>query len=328
MRERYRILQSNTFAFLIAISQTSKNELIQIRIIDKIQTAAWLLTRHGDTVHRLRLHRKFRQENHDWIRTSNWKNRIQDAVASPDNAYIPRVHRAGQIINGELIMHNGLRVGELSYDGEGPRNLMVANRGVHEPQEERVFQEVLRVLPPGSVMLELGSSWAFYSMWFYREVAEARCFCVEPAPDNLPMGQKNFALNFGEKPARVQFEQAYVDATDDVAGDGTPILSVDSLMAKYSIVRLAILHADTQGHEVNVLLGAQNALAARTIDYIFLSTHTNELHRKCLARLKKHRYVVLADVDLLETFSFDGLIVARREELEGPGVFSLSRKGL
>ena len=43
-------------------------------------------------------------------------------------------------MDGQLIMHNGLRVGELSYSGEGNRSLIVTNRGVHEPQEERVHK--------------------------------------------------------------------------------------------------------------------------------------------------------------------------------------------
>lgn len=298
-----------------------------MKAIEKIQTAAWLLFRRGTPLRRVRLYRQFREENNRWIETRDWSDRIRDAVASPDNAFIPRVENAGHIIDGELMMHNGLRVGELSYDGEGPRSLMVANKGVHEPQEERVFQEILKVLPSNSAMLELGSFWAFYSMWFYREIKGASCYCVEPDPANIPMGQANFALNFGLNPDRVHFERAYVGAANATADDQTPILCVDAMLQKFGISHLAILHADTQGHELEVLEGAQHALAARTIDYIFLSTHTNELHRKCLAHLKKSRYAILADIDLLETFSFDGLIVARRCELNGPGAFALSRKG-
>jgi len=177
-------------------------------------------------------------------------------------------------------------------------------------------------------MLELGSFWAFYSMWFYQKVENASCYCVEPDPNNIVMGVENFARNFGEDPERVHFERAFVGAMDGGSDDQTPVLCVDAMMKKFNIDHLSILHADTQGHELDVLAGAGRALGERAIDYIFLSTHLNELHRKCLSRLKKHRYTILADVDLLETYSFDGLIVARRHELEGPGRFPLSRKGL
>jgi len=163
-------------------------------------------------------------------------------------------------------------------------------------------------------------------MWFRREVQNASCYCLEPDLSNIQMGKDNFALNFGGDAPRVHFDHAYVGAKDAIAPDKTPVLSVDGILRRHRIERLAILHADTQGHELNVLLGATEALDQRRVDYIFLSTHTNELHRKCLAVLRKQHYVILADIDLLETYSFDGLIVARRRELAGPGPFDLSRK--
>lgn len=98
-------------------------------------------------------------------------------------------------------------------------------------------------------------------------------------------------------------------------------------MKRHGIPRLAILHADTQGHELNVLRGADAALRAGTIDYIFLSTHSNLLHRQCLALLERRGYILLADADLLETYSFDGLIVARRSGLDGPATFPIARRG-
>lgn len=127
-----------------------------MKLSDKIHTAIWLLSRQGGPRHRFRLYRQFRRENARWRESLNWADRIRDAKTSSDNAHIPRVENSGQVIDGELIMHNGLRVGELSYDGEGPRSLMVANQGVHEPQEERVFQEILKELQSGATMLELG----------------------------------------------------------------------------------------------------------------------------------------------------------------------------
>jgi len=297
--------------------------------LEKLRTAAWLMTKRPDLLRRLCLYLNFRRENRAWAQTFDWGNRVRDALACPDNAYIPRVASAGKIENGQLIMHNGLRVHELSYDGEGPRDLMKQNGGVHEPQEERLFMEVLKSLPPGSTMLELGSYWAFYSMWFYREVSDARCFCVEPTSRNIQMGKDNFALNFGASPPRVLFEQAFA-GSDDSPADSTsniPTISVDGFLAKHQIKQLAILHADTQGHELNVLLGAKDSLSQKVIDYVFLSTHANELHRKCLETLRQHEYRILADIDLLETFSFDGLIVGQSRTAPPVSPCQLSVKG-
>lgn len=296
---------------------------------ERLKTAFWLLNKRPGLCKRLGLYFRFRVENRAWGRSFDWKDRVRDAVACPDNAFIPRVPSAGNIEDGQLVMHNGLRVHELSYDGEGPRDLMKQNRGVHEPQEERLFMEVLKCLPPSSTMLEFGAYWAFYSMWFYQEVRDARCFCVEPASQNIQMGKDNFALNFGDSPPRVLFEQAFAGRRDAIQSTNTevPTVSVDGFLSRHGISRLALLHADTQGHEFEVLLGASDSLPSAAIDYVFLSTHTNELHRLCLKELLRHRYRILADIDLLETYSFDGLIVGQSPRLSDIPSCELSLKG-
>ncbi len=295
----------------------------------KIKTALWLLTKRSNMLKRLQLYLAFRRQNRAWERSLDWGDRVRDVLACPDNAYIPRVASAGMVKDGHLIMHNGLRVYELSYDGSGPRDLMQQNKGVHEPQEERLFMEVLKCLSPGSTMLEFGSYWAFYSMWFYSEVPEARCLCVEPASRNIQMGKDNFALNFGASPPRVLFKQAFAGQKDTIesAELEIPTVSVDGLLSKHGISRLALLHADTQGHELDVLLGATGSLSSAAVDYIFLSTHTNELHRLCIDQLRRHRYRILADIDLLETYSFDGLIVAQSVRVPESLQCRLSLKG-
>ena len=52
------------------------------------------------------------------------------------------------------------------------------------------------------------------------------------------------------------------------------------LMSRFRLERLAILHADTQGHELNVLTGAESTLVDIKIDCIFLFTRSNEQHPK------------------------------------------------
>ncbi|HJN11214.1 MAG: hypothetical protein QGG09_13435 [Pirellulaceae bacterium] len=118
--------------------------------------------------------------------------RIRELRADPSNERIVRVPLAGQIVDGYLITHNGLRV--LPND-PGYVSLLQSNRGCHEPQEEFLFQEVLPHIRPGGVILELGAYWAFYSMWFAKVVPNARCYLVEPRQKNLRVGKANFATN-------------------------------------------------------------------------------------------------------------------------------------
>jgi hypothetical protein len=254
--------------------------------------------------------------------TPDWRSRIDEAIACPDNAFIPRVPDAGKLQRGFVIMHNGLRVSGLGYYGSGNMNLLLENRGVHEPQEERAFSEVLRHVPPSGAMLELGAYWGFYSLWFAHEVPGARSFLVEPEPENLKSGM----LNFRENGHDAVFENAYVGARPGIAHNGTKVVSVDDFCQRHHIDQLAILHADIQGFEVEMLEGASRMLSNKKIMYIFISTHSTPLHRACIDLLRASGFVILASADLDDTFSIDGLIVAKRADLELPRTLAISHK--
>ena len=201
--------------------------------------------------------------------------------------------------------------------------MLVANRGVHEPQEERVFGEILRYVKPDSSMLELGAFWSFYSLWFMQCVANAKSYIVEPDATALSAGQLNLRLNN----RNATFEQAYVGDPTSKSDDGTPFITVDNFCQRHAISHLAILHADIQYAELSMLEGAKGMLEGHHVDYVFISSHSNELHYQCVEALKRYGYMVLASADLEETYSYDGLIVARTPEASGPESVAISHKG-
>jgi hypothetical protein len=92
-------------------------------------------------------------------------------------------------------MHNGVKVVKDCYYRWRGTFIFVATKGVHEPQDERVFAEVLKFVQPGGLMIELGAYWGFYSLWFAHEIANPRCLLVEPELINLDLGRENFRLN-------------------------------------------------------------------------------------------------------------------------------------
>lgn len=252
-----------------------------------------------------------------------WDLRVQDALLCPDNALIPRVPNAGRIIDGTIIMHNGLKTVAKGYYGRGIQKLLQENRGVHEPQEERMFMEVLKYMPAGAIMLELGSYWAFYSMWFLQEARNGRCFLVEPSSSNLNIGRKNFQLNGMSG----TFIKAYVGSRASTKNQKRNIsLSVDEIVKTHLLRHVNILHSDIQGNEMKMLIGAGATIARRMIDYIFISTHSDDLHRECISFLAERNYRVLAEADLESSYSYDGLIVARRKELAGLEAVQISKK--
>jgi hypothetical protein len=109
----------------------------------KIYTARHIFFKAPGLLQRLGLYLEFRRFAREWNRTEDFELKIRDVCAAPDNQRIPRSPQAGQIVGGHLIMHNGLPVIPDSYTGEGMTRLLAKNSGVHEPQEELAFMEVL-----------------------------------------------------------------------------------------------------------------------------------------------------------------------------------------
>lgn len=103
--------------------------------------------------------------------SSDLLGRFREIVSDPINLLIERVPQAGFIQDNLVCLHNGNRVHYSGKDAyyEGFSDILVINRGVHEPLEEFAFQECLKVLPQRPSMLELGAYWAHYSMWLKKK---------------------------------------------------------------------------------------------------------------------------------------------------------------
>jgi Methyltransferase FkbM domain len=249
-----------------------------------------------------------------------WEKRIAIVKSCPDNNAIPRVPDAGLTLKSVMTMHNGIKVREGSYYGVGMARLLRENRGVHEPQEERVFAEVLKAIKPNSHMIELGAYWGFYSLWFARDIPTAHCILVEPSLSNLDYGRENFILN-GKS---AEFIQAFVGASAKADFDHIPELTVDKICLDRGIEQLAILHSDIQGAEYEMVLGAERMLRNHTIDFIFVSTHGEDLHTNVKVKLEEWGYVVLTDVSPKHSFSDDGILVLRSPNIKFALPFEVS----
>lgn len=235
-------------------------------------------------------------------KAERFDERFREVVSDPINILISRVPEAGYVDHaGKVILHNGNRVpirGAGSYYGDFS-DLLVINRGVHEPLEEYCFQQMLVGLAAANpVMLELGSYWAHYSMWLKKTHPHATCHMVEADAAALEAGRENFRANGFEG----RSHQGLV---------GRAGLQVDAFLGDQGIDHLDILHADIQGFEAEMLEGAAASLTARRIDRIFVSTHSEALHAMVEAGLRSHGYLieVSSPVDH-HTTSSDGFIFA------------------
>jgi hypothetical protein len=231
---------------------------------------------------------------------SDFLGRFREIVSDPLNLAIERHPLAGYIEGDSVILHNGNRVpvnGETAYYGDFSQ-ILVINRGVHEPLEEYVFQEVLRAVSPSPIMLELGAYWGHYSMWLKATHPKASVHMVEPESLNIRAGRENFQRN----DLQGIFLESFV---------GKGCFEVDEYLSKSDISILDILHSDIQGYELEMLEGASGVLAEQRVTYVFISTHSQELHQSVVSKLSDFGYRVEVSSDFdSETTSFDGFVFA------------------
>ncbi len=216
---------------------------------------------------------------------SDYLGRFREIVSDPLNLLIERDARSG-LVEGDLVyLHNGHQVavrGPLAYY-DGFSDILVINRGVHEPLEEYVFQRLMKVMPDRPCMIELGAYWGHYSMRLQRARQASTTILVEPDNGNLAVGRANFARNgyHGE------FVQAFV---------GHGHFSIDSFFEERQFSHLDILHSDIQGFK---------------IDYVFISTHSQNGHDFVWSTLQEHGYRIEVASDFeRDTTSYDGLVFA------------------
>lgn len=239
-------------------------------------------------------------------KASDFRGRFREIISDPLNSVIKRHPNAGLTKGDNVVLHNGLQVpisGDLSYY-DSFSDILIFNRGVHEPLEELVFQTLLRKLPNQKVsMLELGAYWGHYSMWLLLHRPDSEVVLIEPESKNLEAGKHNFK----ENNFKGTFIQSFV---------GKGHFEVDEYFKNENIERLTILHSDIQGYEVEMLEGAARTLSQHKVDYVFVSTHSEELHRAVEEQLQRFGYIteVTSSFDR-HTTSFDGFIFARSPKM-------------
>lgn len=252
--------------------------------------------------------------------------RIAMTVSCDDCASIPKVQGAGEVREQSpwpvQVMHNGVLIAQDSYCGPWMTKLIHDLKGHHEPQEEKAFHTVLSSLSNAATMVELGSYWSYYSLWFLQKFPHAKTILVEPDPNLLQIGKFNFELNqrqgtfihaaVADRPSQaVPFR-----CESDGAEHPVPRVSADSLIEDLHLDKIDLLLADIQGAELEMLQGLENAVRNGRISYLFLSTHDAAIsgdfliHEKCLNWIKERGGNIVVEHTVEESFSGDGLIVA------------------
>lgn len=245
-------------------------------------------------------------------KASNFIERFREIVSDPLNLIIERVPNAGYVDeNKRVTLHNGIKASFIGKDSYYERfsEILIINRGVHEPLEEYCFQQLVNHLGKEDklhTMLELGAYWGHYSLWFSKYLTKTSCTLVEPDKINYESGKRNFLEN-GFKANFIQ---------DFVSKNG---FTVDNFLFdnNYNESELTLLHSDIQGYEEEMLLMSKKSLSEKKIKYLMISTHGKSVHDRCVAIIKGHNYKVSVESEPKHhTTSSDGFIFAYRQDCE------------
>jgi FkbM family methyltransferase len=252
------------------------------------------------------------------------QRRIDLTTACRASDRIPKVPGAGEVHDGVQTMHNGVRVADGCYYGGWMTEVIRRLRGHHEPQEEVAVHAVLERLaaesPVAPVAIELGSFWAYYSLWFLQRFPDGVACLVEPDPAYLLTGQRNFELNgrtgrfhraaVGGEVGRTAFACESDGETREV-----PVETLPSLFDHFGVDRVDVLFCDVQGAEHAFLSSGEDLLREGKVRFAVVSTHHHVishdplLHHRTVALLRSLDAHVITEHTIGESFSGDGLVV-------------------
>ncbi len=241
---------------------------------------------------------------------------------------VPKVPDAGQVVqigdDAVQIMHNGLKVVAGGYHGDWMAHIIRGLGGHHEPQEELVFHALLRYARHNSLFVELGAFWAYYTLWYLKEIPGADAICVEPDPAHIAIGKANGRLNGLSD--RIAFTEAWVggqalpeiefmcETTQRMRA--LPMLNMPAVAELANGRTIEFLHVDVQGVELQFIESMEQAVSEGRIRFLMVSTHHRAIsgsattHQDCVAAIKRLGGHVLCEHDIQQSFSGDGLIAA------------------
>lgn len=224
-----------------------------------------------------------------------------------------------------------------------------SGENLHEPEEERLFLELLEESAPEGTFLDIGAAIGYYSLIVLRQAPRLRVHAFEPYSVHRSYLAENLRLN-GVASAAVRIHHDAVGAASGVADFrvqhyGSSLVPdtarkptirqlLQGLLARAGLAaesdsgvkavvpvitlddftvrhgRAELVKVDVQGFETDVLRGATQAMRSGLIRRWLIGTHGDSIHRDCVALLCEHGYKISYDSPVVDGQP-DGVIVAK-----------------
>lgn len=159
-------------------------------------------------------------------------------------------------------------------------------------------------------MIEVGSNQCYYSLLFKHILGKQKTLniMIEPHPPYFEQGKIEFQLNSCEG---VFYNRGIGNSwkignkTFDVA----PI-TFHEILKNNNLNEVDIIQADIDGSELFLLESESEFFKQHKTKYLFLGTHSHELHQDCLKKLEDYNYKIILN-DMSFKIGYDSLIVAK-----------------
>lgn len=286
----------------------------------------WFENHHGFRPAKIEMDVVSSKNSKDALSVMVVDDRARMTLSCRDADPIPKVADAGSVKDCRgrkvQVMHEGSVMIAGGYCGDWMISVINGLKGHHEPQEEWIFHHLLKHVRPGSLMVEIGSFWAYYTNWYLGSVQGSRAICIEPDENNMAVGIENLALNdrsaimINASVGEISIEEAEIRRESDGLNVKVPQWDFRRIVDESSGKLVELLHIDAQGAELPFIRGMRREGCVGKVRFLVISTHHHSIsgsrttHHDCLIELMGMGAVILAEHSVEESFSGDGLIVA------------------
>jgi FkbM family methyltransferase len=177
--------------------------------------------------------------------------------------------------------------------------------GSYEAEKQRKIIEFIR---PGMVCWDVGANVGFYTLLFAELVSGGgRVFAFEPFRPNVELLRRHVEMNryqnvrifpcaLGGFDGEAKFDPGSGASMGHIATGGllkVPCSRADTLLTAGEVEAPDVIKIDVEGAEAELLCGARELLRIRR-PIIFLATHGDSVHARCLDLLGAAGYQVTA----------------------------------
>jgi FkbM family methyltransferase len=216
--------------------------------------------------------------------------------------------------------------------------------------EQQFFLNIISSLKGHVTLIELGAGRGDWCLalagivdfnLIYHRITSYKCIGVEAEPTHFEWMKTHFeeqrinAIAVQGAIASKNGECKFYSITDPASNYGQAVredgnltvscYTIDYLMNQYSLNGIDILHADVQGSEYDMLLGATGTLKNQTIKYMIIGTHKPGINEQIIEYVKPYNYETLFSINVKEGpcntpfgkayFPVDGLLILKSKEI-------------